>query len=87
MEKQVILGFVSGLLLGWGNLRLIKYLVPKMLQENGSRGHAVRFGSKIICLIGIVGFLMLVVKVNPVAFMVGFSVVIPPLLIKGVFHA
>ena len=87
MEKQIILGFVAGLLLGWGNLRLIKYLVPKMLQDGSSRFHALRFGAKIFLLLGIVGFLILIVKVHPVAFVTGYTAAMIPLLIKGVLHA
>lgn len=82
---SVIGGLVAGAIVGLVNFRLIQRLVVKLIgeSEEGGSKNGLKFFAKIILLAAAVGILILVVKVSPLAFLVGFSSTVAAILFEG----
>ncbi len=82
----MILGIVSGALIGFFNFRLLRRFVQKLLIQSPTSKLAKKgivFFIKMILLIGLVAFLILGAQVNPIAFIIGFSCVVLAIFYEG----
>ncbi len=84
----VLLGIVSGVFVGWLNFKLLSRFVSKFVQRSlhgaGRSGGALIL--KMVLLIAVVGLLILVVKVNALFFILGFSVTILAIFCEAFRH-
>lgn len=81
-------GFVGGLLagavVGIGNFRLLAYAISSFFSGGGQSGKwGVLFALKLIPLIAVAGLLILVVHVNPAAFVIGFLSIVFGIVYEG----
>jgi len=85
---QVVFGVFSGVFVGWFNFKLLGRFVTKLVAKAesgvGKNGAAVLL--KMLLLLVVVGVLILVVKINPISFVLGFSCVILAIFIEGLRH-
>lgn len=82
----IICGLFSGTLVAVLNFRFIRRLVSKMLDEGslgGKSRNGLRFFVKMIILIAVVGALIFYIKVNPLAFIAGFSSIVLAIFYQG----
>ena len=84
----VLLGIVSGVFVGWLNFKLLSRFASKFVQRSlhgaGRSGWALVL--KMVLLIVVVGLLVLVVKVNALFFLLGFSVTILAIFCEAFRH-
>lgn len=84
--QPMILGIAAGALVGWLNFKLLGRFVSKIVEKSqvGAAKNGFALILKMILLIAIVGVLILVVKVNPIAFVLGFSANILAIFIEAI---
>ena len=84
-EWGAVLGLLAGSTIGVFNFRLIARAVNKMFaDEESSSKNGIRYGVKVLALIGIIGVLIIGVKVNAAAFLVGFSTIVLAMIFEGI---
>jgi hypothetical protein len=81
----VLLGVGSGVLVGWLNFRLLGRFVSKLVAKShlGQSKSGLALVLKMVFLIVVVAILILVIKVNPLGFILGFSANILAILIEA----
>lgn len=81
---SIVAGIVLGALVGWINFLLIKKGVTKILRDQ-KKLSALFLAIKFLPLLGTSALLILVVHVNPIAFMAGFAVILAAICWRAIY--
>jgi len=77
-------GLVSGAIVGIGNFRLLAFSIASVFSGGRESGRwGILFALKLLPLITVTGLLILVVHVNPIAFVAGFFSIVFGIVCEG----
>lgn len=69
---QVLMGLAGGCIISFLNFRFIRSIVGK-ITTSGDKRHGARFMVKLLLMMILLGLLIFVLKVDTLAFLIGFS--------------